>query len=53
MKDLVYSEHGYGLPSGACIWLREIGLKETRWILDAEWIMKHDNTTFNKWMREN
>jgi len=30
-------------------WLRKLGLKETRWILDAVWLISQDQT-FSKWI---
>ena len=42
-----------GLSSDGTNWLLRLGLRETYWIIDIEW-MKHpvrDNQTFNQWIK--
>ena len=54
MKDFTYEEnHLSGLHVDACEWLKDMGLKETRWILDSEWLLSFiNNITYEKWIRE-
>ncbi len=54
MKDFARHEKMYGLHADDCFWLRQMGLRETLWILDAEWILFFYGKmmTFNKWIKE-
>ena len=53
MKDSTYNEKIYGLHTPDCEWLRKIGLKETLWIIDREWILHYyNNIIFNRWIRK-
>lgn len=52
MKDFTYigtDEHS--LHVDCCIWLRLLGLRETRWFLDVEWLRNESNDfIFRKWV---
>lgn len=57
MKDFYY--YNDTNKSGLCVtdsvWLTEIGLRETKWFLDAMWIFSTNNTypiSFKEWIRE-
>ncbi len=54
MKDFIYTEDESNLHACACRWLRDMGLKETRWILDADWFIVYykNRITFHKWINE-
>ena len=53
MKDFIYIDNGFNLHASACEWLRDMGLKETRWILDREWFIAYDvNITYSEWTKE-
>lgn len=54
MKYFTRNENISGLRAADCEWLSDMGLKETRWILDAEWILFFYGKmmTFNKWIKE-
>lgn len=56
MKDFTYYNNKRSLHAYACSWLRKMGLRETRWILDREWFFIHCNTveqlTFKRWIGE-
>ena len=54
MKDFIYTEDETNLHAYACRWLDDMGLKETRWILDSEWFIAFykNRITFNKWINE-
>ncbi len=54
MKDFIYLEDETNLHAYACRWLHDMGLKETRWILDSEWFIAFykNRITFNKWINE-
>lgn len=50
MKDFVYNCQG--LRGTDYKWLRKIGLIETLWVLDIEWLhSSHDRKTYNEWIR--
>ena len=52
MKDFTYN-NSTNLDASNCIWLKQMGLKETRWILDSEWFLTQHhlgNPTFKKWI---
>ena len=52
MKNFTYDEKD-GLEIDACSCLKELGLRETRWILDATWFLSNrSNPTFKKWIGE-
>ncbi len=52
MKDFTRHENKYGLYSDDCSWLRQMGLRETQWILDAEFILFfYGIITFNEWAK--
>ena len=59
MKDFTYYYNNGGddkrsLLMSDCGWLRNMGLRETRWILDREWLgAQHKNITFKKWIERN
>ena len=44
-------ENQYGPHAYYCYWLRETGLRETRWIVDIVWLMDN-HMTFNEWIYE-
>ena len=52
MKDFKYTNE-YGLRAANCMWLKIMGLKETRWILDTEWFLTQRETemTFKEWVK--
>ena len=53
MRDFIYDEKDSDLEYDACFWLEELGLRETRWILDADWFLNDGMTmTFNQWINE-
>ena len=53
MKDFTRHENKYGLYSDDCSWLRQMGLRETQWILDAEFILFfYGIIIFNEWINE-
>ncbi len=55
MKDFTYIDIDceFNLHVHDCEWLRDMGLKETRWILDSEWILSFiDNITYEQWIIE-
>lgn len=54
MKDFTYTGTGeLSLNVNCCIWLRKLGLRETRWFLDIEWLQnKSDIFIFHEWVNE-
>ncbi len=54
VKDFTYIDNGFNLHAHACRWLRDMGLKETRWILDREWFLNHYNgtVTYYDWIKD-
>jgi len=53
MKDFTYYEIDHSLDFDACSWLDELGLRETRWILDTDWILTQSSSpTFKVWVGE-
>ena len=51
MKDFTYDKSG--LQIDACSCLEDLGLRETRWILDATWFLNNSNhPTFKEWIVE-
>ena len=51
MKKFIYDESG--LQIDACSCLEDLGLRETRWILDATWFLNDGMImTFNQWINE-
>ncbi len=58
MKNFTYvGNDKFNLRGLACEWLKDMGLRETRWILDREWFLayySHDNKqiTFEEWVKE-
>jgi len=53
MKEFIYNQKNYDLNPSACFWLKQIGLKETRWFLDAAWILSYyDELTYKVWIGE-
>jgi len=51
MKDFTYIDNEFNLHACACEWLRDMGLRETRWILDTEWFSIYNcRITFNEWI---
>lgn len=55
MKDFTYICNGFNLNAYDCIWLKDMGLKETRWILDREWFFvfySNKQLTFNEWVND-
>lgn len=53
MKDFAYYESSlHSLHHDACDWLTNMGLRETRWILDADWISYSYDITYCKWISE-
>lgn len=54
MKDFTYHGKIYSLEAYACRWLMDMGLKETRWILDTAWFLDHYNgtVTYHDWIRK-
>lgn len=49
MKDFIYVEN-YSLHYAAAAWLTDIGLHETRWMLDASWISRSYLMTYSEWI---
>jgi len=50
MRDFIY-DGDVGLEIDACSCLEDLGLRETRWILDATWFLsKRSNPTFKEWI---
>ena len=53
MKDFTYFTDNYDLSPDGCHWLNQVGLKETRWFLDAAWLLSYyDDLSYNKWIGE-
>ena len=54
MKNFTYyDDDKRGLFIFDCDWLRDTGLKETRWILDSKWLLANwTNLTFKKLIGE-
>lgn len=52
MKDFTYTKQ-YGLRASDCEWLSDMGLRETRWFLDIEWLFSVDGRKmpYNEWIR--
>lgn len=50
MKEFTYIGE-YSLLPDACEWLTNMGLHETRWILDADWIIFSYEITYHQWMK--
>jgi len=51
MKKFIYNRNNYDLYPSACLWLNQVGLKETRWFLDAAWILSYYNDlSYDKWI---
>jgi len=58
MKDFYY--YNDNNKSGLCVtdsvWLTDLGLRETKWILDATWILTANHrvnpVSFKEWIRE-
>jgi len=50
MKEFIHVGDQYSLLYDSCHWLTKMGLRETRWILDARWILSSYDTTYGKWM---
>jgi len=51
MKDFTYVGKQHSLFHEDCIWLDYMGLYETRWILDTEWIIFSYDMTYSEWMK--
>jgi len=49
MKNFTYIEN-YSLHYAAAAWLTNMGLRETRWILDSDWISYSYDISYKKWM---
>jgi len=55
MKDFIYTENNkYNLHAYACRWLSDVGLKETRWILDSGWFITFykKRITYDLWIND-
>ena len=53
VRDFIYNRNNYDLYPSACLWLRQMGLKETRWFLDTEWLLSsYNNVTYKEWISE-
>ena len=52
MKDFTYYADKTSLHIDGCNWLEDMGLRETRWILDAEWLSNVSviNPPYNIWI---
>ena len=53
MKDFTYIHNEFNLNVESCVWLRKMGLKETRWILDIDWFFVYCHNkqiTFDEWI---
>ena len=53
MKDFTYINNGFNLTAYDCVWLKDMGLLETRWILDREWFFvfyPNRQLTFDEWV---
>ncbi len=51
MKKFTHIDE-YGLSQLECEWLIQIGLRETQWFLDAEWMLSiYGEITYSKWIR--
>ena len=51
MKDFILLDD-YNLHHDAASWLVNMGLRETRWMLDAIWISFSYDMTYKKWINE-
>jgi len=52
MKKFTHIESGlHSLHHDDCVWLTNMGLRETRWILDVDWISYSYDITYKQWMR--
>ena len=52
MKDFNYRKEKYDLYPGACLWLRHMGLIETRWFLDSAWLLSsYNDLSYKKWVK--
>ena len=51
MNDFIHIGEKHSLLYDACVWLSYMGLNETRWFLDAEWIISLYNTTYDEWIK--
>ena len=51
MNKFTYGENQYSLHYSACDWLTVMGLRETRWILDSDWIIFSCHLTYKQWMK--
>lgn len=51
MKDFTYIDNGSNLHAIDCEWLRNVGLRETRWILDREWFIVFYDKPFSEWIK--
>ncbi len=54
MKSFTYyDDDKRSLHINDCDWLRDTGLKETRWFLDTKWLLAHSkNLIFKEWIEE-
>jgi len=51
MKDFTYiNTNHYNLFSESYEWLMYMGLRETLWILDVNWIIRQLNITYSEWL---
>ena len=51
MKEFDYSSSKKtSLSPDPSYWLVDMGLRETRWILDTRWIIRTCEVTYNEWL---
>jgi len=44
------ASRAFGLTPDCCSWLDELGLEETRWILDTEYLLTNTNWTYKEFV---
>lgn len=53
MNEFTYVDGEHNLNVNSCRWLKKVGLKETRWILDVAWLLSScDDLTYREWIEE-
>lgn len=52
MKDFLYINSNKNSPEPhEQTWLRKMGLRETQWILDADWLLRyHPKSVYKEWV---
>ena len=52
MRDFIYTDGEHNLNINSSRWLNRVGLRETRWILDTEWLCNGNDFVFSDWINE-